>query len=104
MQKNKNISKKKKLKKHIVTHSLHRKISGFSKVSPKRKGKCKQCGECCKLGIICPFLTYDSNGKAKCMIYKIRPSWCKKYPRVPNEFDTKDVCGYWFEEKEIKKK
>jgi len=62
----------------------------------KRRGKCKQCGRCCKG---CPEL---NNKTHKCMVYKNRnPMMCHKdFPL--DKFDQKlfgvdKTCGYWFE-------
>jgi len=66
-------------------------------VSKRRKGKCVRCGQCCKLPNECPFLRYDSNNKCYCLIYKIRPLNCRKYPRTESELITSQTCGYYFE-------
>jgi len=66
-------------------------------ISENRKGDCVNCGACCKLPNVCPFLRYNSDGKAYCAIYIIRPLNCRKYPRTENEFITKETCGYRFE-------
>ncbi len=61
-----------------------------------RKGKCKQCGACCKVfifGFKCPFLW-----KNKCIIYKIRPRICRLSPL--DEISLKEnhpkTCGFYF--------
>ncbi len=66
-------------------------------VSPKRKGQCLSCGECCKLPIECSFLKYNDEGKSYCKIYKFRPLNCRKYPRSESEFITEDTCGHEFD-------
>jgi uncharacterized protein len=66
-------------------------------VSEKRKGQCVNCGACCKLPNLCPFLKNGPNNKAFCSIYSIRPLNCRKYPRTEPELITEETCGYRFE-------
>ena len=61
----------------------------------KRKGKCKVCG-CCE-EIECK---YSDGETSKCIIYDIRPLFCRLYP-----IDEKDKseygkihCGFYWEE------
>jgi len=75
---------------------VKRTLTSLLPVSENRTGSCIQCGECCKLPNICPFLKYEDN-KSSCSIYSLRPSNCRKYPRTESEHITKDTCGYWFE-------
>ena len=74
-----------------------RTITAVLPVSEKRMGECVNCGACCKLPNICPFLRYDSDGKSYCAIYVIRPLNCRKYPRTKAELITPDMCGFRFE-------
>ena len=74
-----------------------RTVTAFLPISEKRKGKCVNCGACCKLPVVCPFLKYDSDGKSYCVIYSIRPLNCRKYPRTKSDHITKDTCGYTFD-------
>jgi len=94
---------------------IKRTFTAVLPVSKKRKGKCVNCGACCKLPNVCPFLKYSSDGKARlprsdsakagyvgrrkayCAIYIVRPLNCRKYPRTESEFITADTCGYRFE-------
>jgi hypothetical protein len=76
---------------------LKRTLTSGLPVSPKRKGRCAQCGACCKLPNVCLFLKTDGDGKGRCAIYPIRPLNCRKYPRTESEHITQDTCGYRFE-------
>ena len=73
-----------------------RTISSPLPVSQKRKGNCIDCGACCKLPSLCPFLKFKDN-KSYCSIYDVRPLNCRKYPRTKSEFVTQDTCGFKFE-------
>ncbi len=66
-------------------------------VSENRKGKCVNCGACCRLPVDCPFLKPGPDGKIFCSIYAFRPLNCRKYPRTESELITEDTCGYRFE-------
>jgi len=77
--------------------SLRRIITSISLPTQKnRKGSCKRCGQCCK-NSNCPLLSFDSEGNARCKIYKLRPPHCSRYPRVKSEVIMPDSCGYKFE-------
>jgi hypothetical protein len=76
---------------------IKRTLTSVLPVSKSRKGECLNCGVCCKLPNVCPFLKYTPDGKSYCSIYIIRPLNCRKYPRTESEFITADVCGYRFE-------
>lgn len=55
------------------------------------KGKCKQCGVCCRhlLGfIICPFLKNNN----KCRIQKFKPKFCRLTPI--NIEQRNNDCGF----------
>ncbi len=71
-------------------------ITCFLPVSKNRKGECKNCGECCKLLLKCPFLKYNKTGKSYCRIFLIRPLGCRKYPRTESEWKTRETCGFKF--------
>ena len=68
-------------------------------VAKNRKGRCHDCGACCKLPTPCLFLGTRNNGKSYCKIHKIKPLVCRRYPQMEHHHVTKDVCGYWFEKK-----
>jgi len=74
-----------------------RTVTAFLPVSEERKGECVDCGACCKLPNVCPFLKSNGDGKSYCTIYSIRPLNCRKYPRTESEFITADTCGFRFE-------
>ena len=74
-----------------------RTLTSVLPVSPKRKGQCISCGECCKLPNACTFLKYKDDGSSYCKIYSIRPLNCRKYPRTESEFITEDTCGHTFD-------
>ncbi len=78
---------------------LRRTLTSVLPVAPKRTGRCVQCGACCKLPNVCPFLRTD-DGKSRCAIYPIRPLNCRKYPRTESEHITQDTCGFRFDDKE----
>ena len=77
---------------------MKRTITSVMPVSNKRKGKCLNCGACCKLPVECPFIKYSEDGKQYCSIYVIRPLNCRKYPRTDSEHITKKTCGFTFED------
>jgi len=85
------------IKRNTWLARIKRTFTSVLPVSKKRKGKCINCGACCKLPNVCPFLKYKPNGKAYCSIYIIRPLNCRKYPRAESEFITAETCGYRFE-------
>lgn len=67
----------------------------------KRRGKCLQCGECCRK-IKCPFLEQDMMSKRWiCMVHD-RPTWrvsgCPLFPFNQEEVDQFGCKGFWFEE------
>jgi len=66
-------------------------------VAKNRKHNCIDCGVCCKLPNICPFLKFKDDWKSYCSVYKIRPLNCRKYPRTKSECVTGDTCGFKFE-------
>ncbi len=76
---------------------MRRTITAFLPVDKARKGQCIRCGACCKLPNVCPWLRYDAEGKAICIIYPVRSLNCRKYPRTPSEHITTDVCGLRFD-------
>jgi Fe-S-cluster containining protein len=68
-------------------------------IDKTRYGKCNRCGACCKFTYTCPFLSYDKNEKAVCKIYRVRGHMCRKYPLSDKYHETRDVCGFKFENK-----
>ncbi len=72
---------------------IRRNLTSFLPISKKRKGQCINCGVCCSLPNKCFFLRNNH-----CVIYKIRPLTCRKYPRTKAEFITPETCGYYFED------
>ncbi len=79
---------------------IKRTLTSVLPVSPQRRGHCVQCGACCKLPNVCPFLKSNGDGHNYCGIYPIRPLNCRKYPRTSSEHITADTCGFRFEEGE----
>jgi uncharacterized protein len=77
---------------------IRRTLTSVLPVSDRRRGQCVQCGACCKLPYVCPFLKVDAHGKGSCGIYPIRPLNCRKYPRTLAEHITQDTCGFRFED------
>ena len=76
---------------------IKRTFASVLPVSKTREGKCINCGQCCRLPNVCPFLRYRPDGSSYCFIYAVRPLNCRKYPRTKSEFITADTCGYRFE-------
>lgn len=74
-----------------------RTVTSVLPVSKNRKGKCNNCGACCKLPNVCKFLKRSEDGKEYCSVYLIRPLNCRKYPRSESEFITEETCGFHFE-------
>lgn len=75
---------------------IKRTFTSVLPVAKNRTGKCIDCGACCKLPNVCPFLKFESNGGPYCSTHSIRPMNCRKYPRTKSEWITKDTCGYKF--------
>ena len=70
----------------------------------KRLGECKRCGQCCKrhtpvgdriVEAACDFLSFDSEGRAECLVYSARAQECRDYPAGPE--NLRPGCGYRFE-------
>jgi uncharacterized protein len=76
---------------------IKRTLCSVLPVAKNRRGKCLNCGACCKLPIPCPMLGTRPNGLSYCKIHKIKPLNCRKYPQAEHHQVTKDTCGYWFE-------
>ena len=83
--------------KNTWSAKVKRTFTAVLPVSERRKGQCTNCGACCKLPNLCPFLKYEPDGKGYCSIYRIRPLNCRKYPRTESESVTADTCGYRFD-------
>lgn len=83
-------------KRNTWSAKIKRTFTSVLPITKTRQGRCLNCGQCCKLPNRCPFFRYDSNNKAYCFIYFIRPLNCRKYPRVKSELITKNTCGYKF--------
>jgi Fe-S-cluster containining protein len=68
----------------------------------RRRGECKRCGACCKLGHICPYLDLDKNGLALCKVYPRRSKNCRLFPIDERDIADRDIimpevcCGYTF--------
>ena len=82
---------------NTVIAKTKRTLTSVLPVSKKRKGACVNCGACCKLPYVCPFLKHKPDGRSYCEIYPIRPLNCRRYPRAESEFSTADTCGFRFE-------
>jgi Fe-S-cluster containining protein len=76
---------------------LKRTFTAILPVSKDRKGRCINCGACCRLPNVCWFLRYKADGSSYCSVYSIRPLNCRKYPRTESELVTPDSCGHHFE-------
>ena len=79
---------------------IKRTFTSVLPVAEQRRGQCIQCGACCKLPNVCPFLKSNGDGHIYCRIYPIRPLNCRKYPRTPSEHITAETCGFHFEDGE----
>ena len=75
---------------------LKRTITSVLPVAKDRVGACVNCGACCKLAVVCPFLKRRKDGSSYCSIYHFRPFNCRKYPRTASEHITQDTCGFSF--------
>jgi hypothetical protein len=84
--------------KNTWSAKLKRTVTSVLPVDKNRKGNCRQCGACCKLPNVCPFLHVDEHGLCTCKIYPLRPLNCRKYPRSKSELITAGTCGYSFDE------
>lgn len=74
-----------------------RTVTALLPVAENRRGQCINCGACCKLPNVCPFIKSAEDGKEYCSIYGLRPLNCRKYPRTESESVTQDTCGFTFE-------
>ncbi len=83
-------------KKNTWSAKAKRTLTCLLPVSDNRVGACANCGACCKLPNVCPFIKYAADGKQYCSIYSIRPLNCRKYPRTEQEHITKETCGFSF--------
>lgn len=83
-------------KRNIWFVKIKRIFTSILPVAKNRVGKCIDCGACCQLPNVCPFLKFKSNGKSYCSVYPIRPLSCRKYPRTEFEHVTQDTCGFKF--------
>ncbi len=63
----------------------------------RRRGRCHQCGECCRLVFRCPMLLKDN----RCRIYGLpRPANCTAFPIDRRDIqDVDGACGYSFSER-----
>jgi Fe-S-cluster containining protein len=86
-----------KTRENTWSAKIKRTCTSILPVSKSRKGECVNCGECCKLPNICPFLKFKEDGTSCCLIYAFRPLNCRKYPRAESEFITAGECGYRFD-------
>lgn len=84
------------MKKNTWYAKLKRTFTSVLPVAKNRKGKCVNCGACCKLPNKCLFLKFKKDGNSYCSIHRIRPLNCRKYPRTKSEWITKNNCGYKF--------
>lgn len=50
---------------------IKRTFTSVLPVSKRRKGQCINCGACCKLPNVCPFLKYRSDGKARLRVARL---------------------------------
>ena len=75
---------------------LYRTLTSILPVAKNRTGKCINCGACCRLPNLCPFLKFKPDGSTYCSINPIKPLNCRKYPRTKAEWITEDTCGYKF--------
>lgn len=59
----------------------------------QRQGTCNQCGACCRLVVVCPFLTDN-----RCSIYgDCRPTVCRVFPIDRRDLtEVADQCSYTF--------
>ncbi|UCF15618.1 MAG: hypothetical protein JSW59_19650 [Phycisphaerales bacterium] len=78
------------------TAKAKRTFTAILPVAENRRGQCINCGACCKLPNVCPFIKSGEDGKEYCSIYPIRPHNCRKYPRTESESVTQDTCGFTF--------
>lgn len=82
--------------KNTWSAKVKRTITAVLPVFKNRRGKCINCGACCRLPTMCYFLKFDRDGKSYCSIHPIRPLNCRKYPRTKEEFITEETCGFKF--------
>lgn len=83
-------------KKNTWSAKIKRTFTSVLPITKNREGKCLDCGACCKLPTVCPFLKYKDDGKSYCSIHSIRSLNCRKYPRNESEHITKENCGFYF--------
>lgn len=71
----------------------------------RRRGACNNCGACCMMFHICPWLEMKS-GKSRCTIYTRYGESCKIFPVDERDLRDRDMvmpdkkCGFYFISKE----
>ena len=74
----------------------------------QHEDKCKRCGQCCRikttiLGVLfysnkyCPYLVFEKDGIAVCIIYKDRyekAPWCQPIEDAIEQGLVPETCGY----------
>jgi len=68
----------------------------------RRRGECRRCGACCKLGFRCCLLR-DNGAVSECLLHRLRPPSCRLFPIDERDLADRDLvepevpCGYRFE-------
>ena len=65
----------------------------------RREGECNMCGQCCRIGVDCPFLEVHET-HARCRIYHMgRPTPCQAFPIDARDLrDVGGSCSFRFSE------
>lgn len=85
------------LNNYSLISKLKRTVLSVMPISPDRKGKYRQCGACCQILWKCPFLRKKGKKKYYCAIYRFRPFFCRKYPRIVTDLVTQETFGFRFQ-------
>ncbi len=68
----------------------------------QRRGECRRCGACCRLGNRCPFLR-NAGAITECRIHGRRPPNCRLFPVDERDLADRDAvapdvpCGFSFD-------
>lgn len=67
-------------------------MESFLPIRGGRKGNCRRCSNCCTFfSFRCPMLWGNT-----CIIYRIRPLQCRKFPRTEKDLRLVKNCGYFW--------
>ena len=60
----------------------------------RRRGVCRQCGDCCRIAVRCPRLRSLNH----CTVYERRPLQCRMFPIDQRDLRDVPTCAFRFDE------